>query len=88
MAVRSSAPAWRIPWTEEPRRLQSPGSPRVGRDWSDSTRCRELVSAPGQTGSWCSPRQCQGSGVGTVSLCGCQSLGSSVPSQKRRWRGL
>ena len=27
--------AWRIPWTEEPGRLQSLGSKRVGHDWSD-----------------------------------------------------
>ena len=27
-------PAWRIPWTEEPGRLQSTGSQRVGQDWS------------------------------------------------------
>ena len=26
---------WRIPWTEEPGRLQSVGSQRVGRDWSN-----------------------------------------------------
>ena len=27
--------AWRIPWTEEPGRLQSIGSHRVGHDWSN-----------------------------------------------------
>ena len=27
--------AWRIPWTEEPCRLQFIGSQRVGHDWSD-----------------------------------------------------
>ena len=31
-ATRSSIPAWRIPWTEEPGRLQSMGLQRVGRD--------------------------------------------------------
>ena len=30
MATHSSILAWRIPWTEEPRRLQSMGSQRVG----------------------------------------------------------
>ena len=30
MATRSSALAWRIPWTEEPGGLQSIGSQRVG----------------------------------------------------------
>ena len=32
MAARSSFLAWKIPWTEEPGRLQSMGSQRVGRD--------------------------------------------------------
>ena len=30
MATNSSILAWRIPWTEEPGRLQSMGSQRVG----------------------------------------------------------
>ena len=30
MATHSSTPAWRIPWMEEPDRLQSMGSQRVG----------------------------------------------------------
>ena len=30
MAIHSSILAWRIPWTEEPGRLQSMGSQRVG----------------------------------------------------------
>ena len=32
MATHSSILAWRIPWTEEPGRLQSVGSQRVGHD--------------------------------------------------------
>ena len=32
MATHSSTLAWRIPWTEEPDRLQSTGSKRVGHD--------------------------------------------------------
>ena len=32
MATHSSILAWRIPWTEEPRRLQSMGLQRVGHD--------------------------------------------------------
>ena len=30
MATHSSTLAWKIPWMEEPRRLQSMGSQRVG----------------------------------------------------------
>ena len=33
MATHSSIITWRIPWTEEPGRLQSMGSQRVGHDW-------------------------------------------------------
>ena len=32
MAPHSSTFAWKIPWTEEPGRLQSMGSKRVGHD--------------------------------------------------------
>ena len=32
MTTHSSTPAWKIPWTEEPGRLQSIGSRRVGHD--------------------------------------------------------
>ena len=36
MAAHSSILAWKIPWTEEPGRLQSMGSQRVGHDWAMS----------------------------------------------------
>ena len=32
MTTHSSIPVWEIPWTEEPGRLQSTGSRRVGHD--------------------------------------------------------
>ena len=32
LAVHSSTIAWKIPWTEEPARLQSMGLQRVGHD--------------------------------------------------------
>ena len=38
MATHSGIHAWGIPWTEEPRRLQSLGSHRVRYDWSDLAR--------------------------------------------------
>ena len=34
MALHSSTLAWKIPWTEEPGRLQSMGSLRVGHNWA------------------------------------------------------
>ena len=36
MATHSSTLAWKILWTEEPGRLQSMGSHRVGHDWATS----------------------------------------------------
>ena len=36
MAPHSSTLAWKLPWTEEPGRLQSMGLRRVGHDWTTS----------------------------------------------------
>ena len=36
MAPHSSTLAWKTPWTEEPGRLKSMGSLRVGHDWATS----------------------------------------------------
>ena len=47
MAPHSSLLAWRIPWTEEPGRLQSTGSHRVGHHRSNLTRlghCEQCCS--------------------------------------------
>ena len=37
MAIHSRILAWRIPWTEEPSRLQSMRSQRVGHNWATNT---------------------------------------------------
>ena len=37
MAIHSSILAWRIPWTEEPGRLQSMWLQRVGHNWATNT---------------------------------------------------
>ena len=39
MATRSNIIAWKIPWTEEPDRLQSMGSQRVGQDSAIQQQC-------------------------------------------------
>ena len=36
MEIHSSTIAWKIPWTEEPGRLQSMGSQRIGHDRATS----------------------------------------------------
>ena len=46
MAIHSSTIAWKTPWTEEPGRLQSMGSQRVGNNWATSfTHSLRLVIA-------------------------------------------
>ena len=48
MAAHSSILVWRIPWTEEPGRLQSVGSQRVRYDWSNlaCTHARKPLPNP------------------------------------------
>ena len=41
-AARSSILAWKIPWTEDPGRLQSMGSQRVGRSWVTSLSKQDM----------------------------------------------
>ena len=50
MVTDSSILAWRIPWMEEPGRLQSSGSQRVGHNWATSLSLsyRLLISTPGR----------------------------------------
>ena len=43
MATHSSILAWRIPWTEEPGRLQSMGWQRVDHDWVTNTSLHFIV---------------------------------------------
>ena len=44
MAIHSSILAWRILWTEEPGRLESRGSQRVGHDWATFTHTTQRFS--------------------------------------------
>ena len=45
MAPHSSTLAWKIPWVEEPGRLQSMGSHRVGHDWSNLAAAAVAVNS-------------------------------------------
>ena len=74
MAPHSSTLAWKIPWTEEPGRLQSMDLLRVRHDWATSLSLFTLmhwrrkwqptpVFLPGESQGW-------GSLVGCC-LCGC-----------------
>ena len=64
MATHSSSLAWKISWTEEPGKLQSMGSLRVGHDWATSLSLFTFVhwrrkwqcsclEDPRDRGAWC-----------------------------------
>ena len=74
MAPHSSILAWKIPWMEEPGRLQSMGSLRVGHDWANSLSLFTFMH-------WRRKRQhtpvfLPGESQGQVSLVGCRLWGS------------
>ena len=56
MAPHSSTLAWKIPWTEEPGRLQSMGSLRVGQDSATSLSLSLSLSCIGEGNG--KPLQC------------------------------
>ena len=73
MAPHSSTLAWKIPWTEEPGRLQSMGSLRVGHDWATSLSLFTFI----QWGrKWHpTPVFLRGESQGRGSLVGCRLWG-------------
>ena len=46
MAIHSSTLTWKIPWMEEPGRLQSMGSQRVRHDWATSLHFSPIAVGP------------------------------------------
>ena len=74
MATHSSTLAWKIPWMEEPGRLQSMGSRRVGHDWATSL---SLFTFLHWRRKWQpTPVFLPGESQGWWSLVGCPSMGS------------
>ena len=71
MATHSSTLAWKIPWTEEPGRLQSMGLQRVGHDWATSLH----FSSCGARAFHC----------GGFSCCEAQALGLAGFSSHGTW---
>ena len=63
MATHSSTLAWKIPWTEEPGRLQSMGSKRVGHNWATNSHTHHSKwDFPGGAGGKepaCQGRRCK-----------------------------
>ena len=76
VAPHSSTLAWKIPWMEEPGRLQSMGSLRVGHDWATSLSLFTFMHwrRKWQPTPVFLPRESQGWG----SLVGCRLWGCTV----------
>ena len=76
MAPHSSTLAWKIPWMEEPGRLQSMGSLRVGHDWANSL---SLLTFMNWRRKWQpTPVFLPGESQGRGSLVGCRLWGRRV----------
>jgi len=76
MAPYSSTPAWKIPWMEEPRRLHSMGSLRVGHNWATSL---SLFTFMHWRRKWQpTPVFLPGESQGQGSLVGCRLWGCRV----------
>ena len=83
MTTHSSTLAWKIPWAEEPGRLRSMGSRRVGHDWATSLFTFMHWRRKWQPTPVFLPGESQGRG----SLVGCQtSMGSHRVGHD--WRDL
>ena len=82
MVPHSSTLAWKIPWMEEPGRLQSMGSRRVGHDWATSL---SLLTFMHWRRKWQpTPVFMPGESQGWGSLVGCRLWGH--PSRTRlKW---
>ena len=83
MATHSSTLAWKIPWMEEPDRLQSMGSLRVGHDWATSLSIFPFMH---WRRKWQpTPVFLPGESQGRGSLVGCHLWGHTVG---HGWRDL
>ena len=76
MAPHSSSLAWKIPWTEEPDRLQSMGSLRVGHDWATSLSLSLFTFMHWRRKWQPTPVFLPGESQGWGSLVGCRLWGS------------
>ena len=65
MATHSSTLNWKIPWTEEPERLQSREPQRIGREWGDLACTKasfQFNSVTQLCPTLCDPMDCSRSG--------------------------
>ena len=81
MAPHSSTLAWKIPWMEEPGRLQSMGLQRVGHDWATSL---SLFTCMHWRRKWKpTPVFLPGESQGRGSLGGCRLWGRTESDKKQ-----
>jgi len=86
MAPHSSTLAWKIPWTEEPGRLQSMGSLRVGHDFHFSLSCiGEGNGNPLQCSCLENPRD---GGAWWAAVYGVAQLDTTEATVKQQQQGL
>ena len=83
MTPLSSTLAWKTPWAEEPSRLQSTGSWRVGHDWATSLSLFTFMHwrKKWQPTSEFLPGESQGRG----SLVGCHLWGRTWGRTRLKW---
>ena len=99
MATHSSILAWKIPWMEEPSRLQFVGSQRVGHHWATSLHFRGIrplqsCRAPGPHAWFHALLQfltmfwTKGSVfcTGLCKLCSCFCMRNALVTRKWFWR--
>ena len=84
MATHSSILAWRIPWTEEPGRLQSLGLQRVRQDRVNTTPPQHTHT------TWLGgmARLCPGGGRGLALKAPCARAGGCGGGVGRWWLGV
>ena len=86
MAPHSSTLAWKIPWMEEPGRLQSMGSLRVGHDWVTSF---SLLTFMHWRRKWQpTPVFLPGESQGRGSLVGWRLKTEATQQQQYLWRSI
>ena len=82
MATHSSTLAWKLPWMEEPGRLQSMGSRRVRHDWATSL---SLFTFMRWRRKWQpAPVFLPGESQGRGSLVGCRLWGRTESARLKR----
>ena len=94
MATHSSTLNWKIPWTEEPERLQSREPQRIGREWGDLACTKasfQFNSVTQLCPTLCDPMDCSRSGFPVhhqfpeLAQAHVQRIGDAIQSSHPLW---